>query len=174
MSPPAQKFVPSPLSSSTRRFGWPWQTMMASHSALKSSALMPLAASRRFGRRRAVHSDVARRSALKSSVLMPLAASGRLRRSRAMPSAMSSRTGPLSIMASFRLRLDKEREREQRFLVVDQDHLLVRHFQLAIDIAKPVFVARGPDRVVAQAGFKHHAVAGDRDIAAGLLVEQLD
>src|SRR6266850_8210872 len=120
MSPPAQKFVPSPLSSSTRKSGRPWQTMMASHSALSSSALMPLAAS------------------------------GRLSRSRAMPSAMSSRTGPSSIMASFRLRLDKEREREQRFLVVDQDHLLVRHSQLAIDIAQPVFVAGGPDGVVAQ------------------------
>src|SRR5882724_748096 len=136
---------------------------------------------------------MASHSALRSSALMPLAASGRLSRSRAMPSAMSSRTEPLSIMGfppsvssfdafssrepestSLENALDEERERKQRFLVVDQDHLLVRHFQLAIGTPQPVFVAGGPDGIVAQAGFEHHAVAGDRDIAAGLLVQQLD
>src|ERR1700738_527429 len=121
-SPPAQKFLPSPLSSSTRRSGWPWHTMMASHSALRSSALMPFDAS------------------------------GRLSRSRAMPSAMSRRTGPFSIITRFPPsgRLNEEREREQRLLVVDQDHFLVRHAQLAIDIAQPIFVAGSPDGVIAQ------------------------
>src|ERR1700727_3145323 len=128
MSPPAQKFLPRPLTSTARMPGAPWQAMMA------------------------------RQSASRNSALIAFEASGRLSVMRARPSSTEKSTRSSAVMRFLSLEKltgsDQKGEGGDRLVVFNQRHLLAHDLEVIAVPPQHEIVSRRPDDVAAQRRFE--------------------